>query len=204
VTSDLFAPRVPSPVGAGFFRTLMADPPWLERGGGQCKRGADRHYPLMPTREIALLPVREWMATDAHLYLWITNNFLEDGLVVLHAWGFRYVTTVTWVKDKAGLGQYYRGQTEHVLFGVRGALPYRTLADGKRAQGRTVIYAEDETEPDLPSAVEAPRTGHSVKPEIFRKTFERVSPGAYLEMFARRAAPGWTVWGNEVTSCHAE
>lgn len=188
--------RVPPPVGSGRFSTLMADPPWLERGGGQIKRGADRHYPLMPTKDIAVLPVREWMAADAHLYLWVTNNFLEDGLLVMRAWDFRYITTVTWVKDKAGLGQYFRGMTEHVLFGVRGRLPYRTRDDGKRAQGRTVVYAPEEC--PLPAAVEAPRTEHSVKPEIFRRTFEQVSPGPYLEMFARRPAHGWTVWGNEV------
>lgn len=197
MTTDLFTDAVPAPAGAGHFSTLMADPPWLERGGGQIKRGADRHYPLMATHDICALPVRFWMAHNAHLYLWVTNNFLEDGLKVMSAWDFRFVTVVTWVKDRAGLGQYFRGMTEHILFGVRGSLPYRTRDDGKRAQGRTVLYAPEEC--PLPSAIEAARTEHSVKPEIFRQTVEQVSPGPYLEMFARRPVDGWTTWGNEVT-----
>ncbi len=194
--SDLFAPSVHAPVGAGTFQTLIADPPWLERGGGKIKRGADRHYPLMSTREICLLPVPEWMAPNAHLYLWATNNFLQDAFVVLAAWQFRYVTMVTWVKDKPGLGQYFRGMTEHLLFGVRGVLPYRQLENGLRAQGRTVMYADDGC--PLPSAIEAPRTKHSEKPEVFRRIVEQVSHGPYLEMFARRPANNWTVWGNEL------
>lgn len=193
--SDLFTPVVAPPANAGLYHTLMADPPWLERGGGQIQRGADRHYPLMKTRDICLLPVQEWAAPDAHLYLWVTNNFLPDGLSVMAAWGFRYVTKVTWIKDRMGIGQYFRGLSEDCLFGVRGRLPYRVLDDGKRAQGRTVIY---EPEPDLPAAFEAPRGAHSVKPERMRQDVERVSPGPYLEMFARRPAPGWDVWGNEV------
>ncbi len=203
MAAGLFASQVPAPAAAGSYATVMADPPWLERGGGQIKRGADRHYPLMATKDICALPVGEWAAPNAHLYLWVTNNFLEDGLGVLRAWGFRYITTVTWVKDRAGLGQYYRGKTEHVLFGVRGRLPYRTREDGKRAQGTTVIAAPEEVgglDCPLPSAIEAARTEHSVKPEIFRRTFELVSPGPYLEMFARRPAPGWDVWGNEAPS----
>lgn len=87
-----------TPPRAGEYRTILADPPWLERGGGQIKRGADRHYPLMSTDAICTLPVREWTAPDAHLYLWVTNNFLPDGLRVMQAWGFRYVTKIDWYK----------------------------------------------------------------------------------------------------------
>ena len=75
-----------------------------------------------------------------HLYLWVTNNFLADGLKVMESWGFRYVTTITWVKDRIGLGQYFRGITEQCLFGVKGKLPYKII-DGKRQQGQTVVYA---------------------------------------------------------------
>lgn len=213
---DLFASDVPAPDGAGTFHTLLADPPWLERGSGQIKRGADRHYPLMKTAAICALPVSSWMAPDAHGYVWCTNNFLEDGLQVLRAWGFRYVTKIDWFKgdlavdwvdavltdpqiDEAsrdtliaeadarlqfGLGQYFRGCTESCLFGIRGQLPYRARADGKRAQGRTGFHA--------------PRTEHSAKPEAMRRMVELVSQGPYLEMFARRPAPGWTCWGNEI------
>lgn len=187
-TVDPFAPA-----RAGSYRTILADPPWLERGGGRIKRGADRHYPLMKTAEIAALPVEAWAAPEAHLYLWVTNNFLPDGFTVMGAWGFRYVTAITWCKRDArtrrwqiGLGQYYRGVSEHCLFGVRGSLPYRTLPNGKRAQGLT--------------AFDAPRGRHSAKPETLREMAERVSHGPYLEMFARTAAAGWDAWGNEAAS----
>lgn len=207
---------VPAPARAGEYHTILADPPWLERGGGKIKRGADRHYPLLPTSEICKLPVKAWAAPNAHLYLWITNNFLPDGLRVMEAWGFRYVTKIDWFKGdlsedwidavttdtsldersrqkliadadarlQVGLGQYFRGCTESCLFGVRGTLPYRTLPNGKRAQGRTGFHAE--------------RGQHSAKPETFRAVIERVSHGPYLELFARRPAEGWTGWGNEM------
>jgi N6-adenosine-specific RNA methylase IME4 len=118
------------------------------------------------------------------LYLWTTNNFLQDGLDVVKAWGFDYKTTITWVKDRFGLGQYFRGQTEHCLFAVRGNLPYRERADGKRAQGVTFFNA--------------PRQEHSRKPEEMRNMIELVSHGPYVELFARRFVRGWTCLGNEL------
>lgn len=183
MNGELFVP-------ARRFATGMADPPWAERGGGKVKRGADRHYPLMTTDSICALPVRELFERNAHLYLWVTNNFLPDGLRVMGAWGFRFVTCITWAKVKngkpqIGLGQYFRGATEQLLFGVRGSVGYRTSERG-RHQGCTLVQAE--------------RTEHSVKPDIFRKHIEHVSPGPYVELFARRPAPGWDVWGNEVVS----
>lgn len=183
VTVTRNAKPLAPPTRAGFYGTVLADPPWLERGGGQIVRGAQRHYPLMSTEAIAGLPVRVWAAPDAHLYLWVTNNFLPEGLHVMVAWGFRYVTTVTWLKDRVGLGQYFRGKTEHCLFGVRGQVPYRLRPDGKRAQGVTGFRAA--------------RQEHSRKPDELRLMAETVSPGPYLELFARRAMPGWDVWGNE-------
>jgi len=138
----------------------------------------------MTLAEIAQLPIDRWAQDNAHLYLWVTNNFLYDGMEILDRWGFRYITTITWMKDRIGIGQYYRGITEHCLFGVRGRIPYRTLPNGKRAQGQTGFLA--------------PRTAHSVKPEAMRQMIERVSPGPYLELFARRRVEGWAAWGNEV------
>jgi len=167
------------------YTTIYADPPWMERGAGKIKRGADRHYLLMKTSAIMSLPVQNLAADNAHLYLWVTNNFLPDGLAVMRAWGFTYKTSITWVKDKMGLGQYFRGMTEHCLFGVRGSLSYKTI-DGRRQQGRTVIHA--------------PRGVHSQKPDAMREMIEKVSYPNYLELFARRPAPGWDVWGNEVES----
>jgi N6-adenosine-specific RNA methylase IME4 len=198
--ASLLTARVPAPPQAGRYRCIIADPPWLERGGGQIKRGADRHYPLMPTAQIEELPVSEWAAPDAHLYLWVTNNFVPSGLDVMASWGFRYVTTLTWVKGErdicdiedsslqVGLGQYFRGCTEHVLFGVRGACEYRDV-EGKRAQGLTAFFAR--------------RGEHSVKPEELRRMAELVSHGPRLEMFARRAAEGWDAWGLEAPGAAA-
>ena len=165
---------------------IYADPPWKEQGAGKIKRGADRHYPLMSTTEIIALPISEITSNDAHLYLWVTNNFLTDGLKVVEAWGFRYITMITWVKDRFGLGQYFRGQTEHVLFGVKGMIPYKKK-DGKRCQHPTVFHA--------------PKRKHSAKPEKMREIIEHVSDRSgfqKLEMFARYFTPDWDVWGNEV------
>lgn len=166
------------------YHTIYADPPWLERGGGKIKRGADRHYPLMKTSEIMALDIASICENDAHLYLWVTNNFIPDGLKVMEAWGFRYVTTITWMKDRQGLGQYFRGITEHCLFGVKGHLPYKLDENGKRCQGLTGFTA--------------PRTEHSRKPEDMRAMIRRVSYGPYVELFAREPHEGWDVWGNEV------
>ena len=110
------------------YGTIFADPPWYEQGGGRVKRGADRHYPLMKTETIVAMGdvVQQIAKPNSHLYLWATNNYLADALRVMEAWGFRYVTMVTWLKEgQPGLGQYFRGLTEHVLFGVRGQPPYR-------------------------------------------------------------------------------
>ena len=166
------------------YRTIYADPPWNETGGGRIKRGADRHYPLMKTAEICALPIiKEICALDCHCYLWVTNNHLPDGLKVLDAWGFRYVTKITWFKDRIGLGQYFRGLTEDCLFGVRGNLPYKII-DGKRAQGVTGFYAK--------------RRRHSAKPGKMREMIEIVSYPPYIELFARCKVLGWDSWGNEV------
>lgn len=169
------------------YRTIYVDPPWPERGGGKTVRGAQKHYPLMSViqiEEVIRLHVNQRMLPDSHMYLWTTNNYLPMGLRVMSGAGYRYITIVTWMKDRMGLGQYYRGMTEHCLFGVRGQLPYRQLSNGKRAQGVTGFTA--------------PRTRHSQKPEEMRVMIERVSPGPYIELFARHPTSGWAVWGNEV------
>lgn len=169
------------------YRTILADCPWEEKGGGKIKRGADRHYPLMKLADIKAMNVSQFAdPTGCHLYLWVTNGFLEKGFEVMKAWGFRYVTCITWSKDRFGIGQYFRGQTEQCLFGVRGKLPYKIGANGKRAQGSTLLPAK--------------RRKHSQKPDEMRKLIEKVSYGPYLELFAREKAPGWDVFGNEVKS----
>lgn len=183
---------------SGRFRTIVADPPWPERGGGKTVRGCQRHYPTMTVREIAALPVPTLYGSDgAHLWLWATNSYLEDALLVMRAWGFRYINLRSWFKGEAdpedteepielqnaGIGQYLRGETEQLLFGVRGALPYRYLPDGKRAQLGTALIAPKTTR-------------HSEKPPV-HEGIERVSHGPFVELFARRVVPGWSCFGNE-------
>lgn len=182
--------------------TVYADPPWLEKGAGKIKRGADRHYPLMPTSDIIKImrdELEDILNDKAHIYLWVTNNFMQDGFRVLKALDFRYITTITWLKgrltetehgsvftpDNPGLGQYFRGVTEHCLFGVtKECLPYKTdPVTGKRCQGLTYLIA--------------PRGAHSQKPEEMYDIIEHVSYPPYLEMFARERRDGWHGWGNE-------
>lgn len=168
------------------YKTILADPPWKESGGGKIKRGADAHYPLMTTKEICEMPVQQIADDNCHLYLWTTNNFLQDAFKVMEAWGFEYVTCITWMKDRQGLGQYFRGMTEHCLFGRKGMLPYKTV-DGKRQQGITGFYA--------------PKEEHSKKPDTMRQMIEKVSYMPAIELFARQKVDGWDCWGNEVCIC---
>ena len=164
------------------YRTLYVDPPWKERSGS---RGANRHYPLLRTKEIPptiMSAIEEMgsMAEDSHCYLWTTNNFLVAGLKVLKEIGYRYVTNLVWVKDKFGLGQYFRGQHEILLFGVRG-------------KGHELVKSRDQT-----TVIAAPRREHSRKPVEAYLKIEAVSPGPYLELFARSRRPGWDSWGDDV------
>lgn len=157
----------------------------MECGGGKIKRGADNHYQLMKTSQIINLPIKQLADGDGcHLYLWTTNNFLIDALSVIEAWGFEYITTITWMKDKIGLGQYYRGMTEQCLFAsTKLRLPYKII-DGKRQQGVTGFY---ET-----------KRKHSEKPDKMRSMIEVVSHPPFIELFARQEFGGWDCWGNGV------
>ena len=149
----------------------------------------------MKIEEIAALgaDVMKIALPDSHLYLWVTNNYLEKSFHVVKEWGFKYITAITWRKPRKGLGQYFRGTTEHTLFCRRGMPPYRSDPNtGKRAQGLTDF--EDEG-----WYFEAERTLHSRKPTMIHEWAEKVSPGPYLEMFARTRRPGWESWGNEIT-----
>jgi N6-adenosine-specific RNA methylase IME4 len=178
------------------YKTIYIDPPWPEKGGGKIKRGADRHYDLMSLAEIEALPVAN-LADPAgcHLYLWTTNNFLEAALRLVKTWGFEYITTITWTKDRMGLGQYYRGITEHCIFAAtpkRLPYKYKLEIDGstKRAQGVTGFFEA--------------KTIHSRKPAKMREMIEAVSYGPRIELFARQAFPGWDCWGNEAPNIHEE
>lgn len=167
----------PEPLPPGQFRTIVADPPW-QYSNTRTRGAAEDHYPTMTLEELCRLNVSERAAEQSHLYLWVTNNFLLEGFEILAAWGFEYKTCLTWVKPQMGMGNYFRGSTEHVLFGVRGGL--------KTLRNNQVNWFE------------AKRTQHSAKPDLFYELVETCSPGPYLEMFARRARLGdWQYWGNE-------
>jgi N6-adenosine-specific RNA methylase IME4 len=176
---------VPSPVQAveqgARFSTIVIDPPWDwgDEGDADQLGRARPTYQTMPFAEIAELPLRELADEDCHLYLWITNRSLPKGFELLQRWGFRYVTCLTWVKPHFGMGNYFRGQTEHVLFGVKGSQML------KRKDVGTVFHA--------------PRGegGHSSKPVEFYQLVESCSPSPYLEMFSRREREGWQSWGED-------
>ena len=163
----------------------MIDPPWNERGGGKIKRGADRHYDLLKTKDIlkVILGCSYWgnIEENSHLYLWTTNTFLPDALWLMDALDYRYVSNAVWVKPYMGLGQYFRGQHELLLFGTRGKRP---------TEPRTALR-------NIPSVVKAPKGEHSVKPEESYRLIEKRSKGPYLELFGRRAREDWTIWGKE-------
>lgn len=176
-------------LGRHQFATVMADPPW--RFTNRTGKMAPEHrrlsrYSTMDLREIMELPVSQLVRSNAHLYLWVPNALLPEGLDVMRAWGFRYVSNIIWYKvrkdggpDGRGVGFYFRNVTEVLLFGVRGSL--RTLPPGRR---QTNIIATR-------------KGSHSVKPDQQYNIIEACSPGPFLEMFARRYRDGWTQWGNE-------
>ncbi len=163
----------------GTFAAIMIDPPWDWGDEGDVNQfgRAKPRYATMPYEDILALPLAKLAAPNAHLYMWITNRSLPKGFALVEAWGFRYVTCITWVKPHYGLGNYYRGQTEHLLFGVRGSLPLARHDVG------TVFHAD--RGPD----------GHSSKPDEAYALIEQCSPGPYLDMFSRRQRPDWVTWG---------
>ena len=171
------------------FQTVLADPPWrfLNRTG----KVAPEHrrlsrYDTMTTAEVAALPVADVVADAAHLYLWIPNALISDGLRVMESWGFQYKSNIVWAKrrkdggpDGRGVGFYFRNVTELILFGVRGKM--RTLQPGRRQV----------------NMIETRKREHSRKPDEQYDIIEACSPGPYLELFARYSRPQWTSWGLE-------
>lgn len=160
------------------FATIYADPPW-QYNDALGRWGADSHYSTMALDDIAALPVRKLAADDAHLHLWTTSSFLFEAKGIMESWGFEYRSSFVWLKQGLGLGRYWRVTHEFLLLGVRGAL-----------RG-----FEDNT---LRSWEVLSRSRHSAKPDRIRKLIEKASPEPRLELFGRRLADGWTVWGNEV------
>lgn len=164
------------------YRTIVIDPPWPYKDSlvmASGNRGAGTKYDLMTMADMARLSVADVATDDAHLYLWTTNGFMVEAFDLARAWGFVQKTILTWVKPQIGMGRYFRNNTEHALFCVRGRLPLLRK--------------------DLPTAFTAPRGRHSGKPQAFFDLVESASPGPYLEIFGRSMARmGWTSLGNEV------
>uniref|UniRef100_UPI0039F6CF6A MT-A70 family methyltransferase n=1 Tax=Sulfuriferula sp. GW6 TaxID=3345112 RepID=UPI0039F6CF6A len=172
------------------FSTILADPPWqFQNRTGKMAPEHKRlsRYSTMQLEEILALPVEQLANDTAHLYLWVPNALLPEGLRVMAAWGFQYKSNIVWHKirkdggpDGRGVGFYFRNVTELVLFGVRGKNA-RTLAPG-RSQVNFLATRKRE---------------HSRKPDELYEIVESCSPGPYLEMFARGGRPNWQVWGNQ-------
>jgi N6-adenosine-specific RNA methylase IME4 len=187
------------------YATIVADPPWEVAAGRSIGRYEPRSdgsqafgvtdnsarplaYPSMTVDAIKALPVRDLAAADSHLYLWTTNGYLEAAFSVAKAWGFRPTTTLVWAKNVmgGGLGGAFGISTEFCLFCRRGSL--RTHG---RIGGTWFNWKR-------PYKDGYPR--HSAKPPEFITLVEEVSPGPYLELFARDKRDGWHAWGNEVAS----
>lgn len=186
-TRDLTMPPLPE-VQEGF-STVLADPPW--RFQNRTGKVAPEHrrlsrYDTMTTDDICRIPVESAVALNAHLYLWVPNALLPDGLRVMDSWGFRYVSNLVWAKrrkdggpDGRGVGFYFRNTTELILFGVRGNM-------------RTLPPARSQV-----NILETRKREHSRKPDEQYEIIEACSPGPYLELFARYQRPGWHAWGDE-------
>jgi N6-adenosine-specific RNA methylase IME4 len=177
-------------VGDRRFHTVLADPPWrfMNRTG----KMAPEHkrlsrYDTMTAEEIAALPIGKIIGEPAHLYLWVPNALLPEGLQVMKAWGFHYKSNIVWHKirkdggsDGRGVGFYFRNVSELLLFGIRGKNA-RTLAPGRRQ----VNY------------IGTRKREHSRKPDEQYPIVEACSPGPFLELFARGTRAGWVTWGNQ-------
>jgi N6-adenosine-specific RNA methylase IME4 len=172
------------------YGTILADPPW--RFTNRTGKMAPEHrrlsrYSTLTLEQIKEIPVSVVAAVESHLYLWVPNALLQEGLQVMQAWGYQYKTNLVWHKvrkdggpDGRGVGFYFRNTTELILFGVRGRL--RTLPPGRRQV----------------NIIRTRKREHSRKPDELYAIIEGCSPGPFLELFARGRLPGWDQWGNEV------
>lgn len=163
------------------FRCIVADPPWSKNQSGNF--GALKHYNLMSLERIKQMPVAELADDNAHLWLWVTNSNIDEGLEVIKAWGFTYRTMFHWIKPKILLGHYLRNASETCLFATRGKAP--VLFKGQ-----------------INWLIGNPTLSHSQKPREFISIVERVSPGPYCELFCRQrpaSSNRWWCWGNEVS-----
>ena len=174
------------------YKTIYADPPWqFQNRTGKVAPEHKRltRYDTMKLEEIERLPIAEVADEKCHLYLWVPNALLPEGLAVMRAWGFEYKTNIIWEKvrkdgmpDGRGVGFYFRNVTEMLLFGIKGD-KNRTLE-----AGRSQV-----------NLIRAIKREHSRKPDEFIPLIESCSPPPFLELFARGNRKGWDMWGNQAT-----
>jgi N6-adenosine-specific RNA methylase IME4 len=175
------APAIPD----GKYRIIYADPPWKYTSGDQHSREEQEttlgtHYGSMTISELCALPIKNMAQDNAVLFMWTTSPLLEECFDVINAWGFKYKASIVWDKDAHNVGHYVSVRHEFLLICTRGSC---TPDSGKL----------------LPSVVKEKRGEHSVKPEIFRQMINSMyTEGKRIELFARRPADGWDVWGNDV------
>lgn len=177
------------------FRTILADPPWqFQNRTGKVAPEHKRlsRYGTVDLKKIKEIPVSTVASDPAHLYLWVPNALLPEGIEVMRAWGFQYKSNLIWHKvrkdggsDGRGVGFYFRNVTEIILFGVRGKNA-RTLAPGRRQ----VNYLSSR------------KREHSRKPDEQYSIIESCSPGPFLEMFARGERDRWTSWGDQANDAY--
>jgi N6-adenosine-specific RNA methylase IME4 len=167
----------------GPFDVALVDPPWRYEHSESGSREIENHYPTLPLEDICALPIADLVAPASLLFLWATSPKLREAMEVIERWGFTYRSSLVWVKDKIGTGDWARGRHEFVLIARRGDMP----------------VPAGENVPD--SVIEVPRGAYSAKPAVVHEIIERMYPNARrVELFARKARPGWTAWGNEVTA----
>ena len=174
------------------YKTIYADPPWqFQNRTGKVAPEHKRlnRYPTMKLEDIMKLPVGDVADEKSHLYLWVPNALLPEGLQVMEAWGFEYKTNLIWEKtrkdgepDGRGVGFYFRNVTEILLFGIKGE-KNRTLDPGRSQV----------------NLIRAMKKEHSRKPEEFIDLIEKCSNAPYLEVFARGNRDSWDMWGNQAT-----
>lgn len=176
----------------GSYGTILADPPWkFQNSTGKIAPEHKRlsRYQTLSLNEIRDIPVKDIALPQSHLYLWVPNALIAEGLEIMNSWGFKYKTNLIWYKirkdggpDGRGVGFYFRNVTEMILFGVKGSL--RTASPG-RTQVNIITSRKRE---------------HSRKPDELYDIVEKCSPGPYLELFARGSKENWSSWGNESKS----
>lgn len=177
------------------FSTIYADPPWRfqNRTGKVAPENKKlTRYETMDLEAIKAMPVAEIAASKSHLYLWVPNALLPEGLEVMKAWGFEYKGNIVWEKvrkdgqpDGRGVGFYFRNVTEILLFGIKGD------------KNRTLAPARSQV-----NIIRSMKREHSRKPDEIIPIIERCSPGPFIELFARGDREGWAMWGNQADASY--